>query len=277
MTSIGKGLHRAGPAVLDRRSPNPLWAQLLEDLRRRVGAGEFTDEFPTDVALMAQYDVSRQTVREAMRRLVADGAVERQRGRGSRVRQPEFAQPLGSLYSLFRVIEAAGAIQTSVVRTLDERTDAAAAGRLGLPPTGRLVYLERVRLAGHRPLAIDKVWLPADVARPLLEADFTHTALYDELLTRCGIGPEGGTEQIRPIIPTAEQRSALGLHRSEAAFSVDRHTWARGRPLEVRHTVVRGDRFVLSAQWNEADTAGSTGVDPPVLRLLPLPAASGDM
>lgn len=273
MTSPDKSLPPIGPAALDRHSPNPLWAQLLDDLRRRLRSGEFIEAFPTDIALMGEYDVSRQTVREAMRRLVAEGAVERQRGRGSRIRQAEFAQPLGSLYSLFRVIEAAGVRQTSLVRALDERIDAAAASQLGLPSTADLIYLERVRLAGGRPLALDQAWLPADLARPLLHADFSHTALYDELLRRCHIGPEGGTEQIRPVIPTPAQRSALNLARSEAAFAIERHTWATGRPLEVRHTLVRGDRFALAAQWEDAGTIGDA---PPLLRLLPMAAGAED-
>lgn len=32
--------------ILDRRSPLPLWAQVLADLRARVAAGGFTDRFP---------------------------------------------------------------------------------------------------------------------------------------------------------------------------------------------------------------------------------------
>ena len=36
----------AGAHELDRRGATPLWVQLLADLRRRLGAGEFSDAFP---------------------------------------------------------------------------------------------------------------------------------------------------------------------------------------------------------------------------------------
>lgn len=271
MAGGGKG-SQAGR--VDRGSPVPLWAQVLDDLRRRVAAGEWRAGVPTDAELMAQYDVSRQTVREAMRRLVADGVVERQRGRGSRLRQPEFAQPLGSLYSLFREIEARGVEQTSRVRTLDVRVDGAVAARLSLAPDAPLVHLERLRLAGGRPLALDRAWLPASVARPLLDADFGHTALYDELAARCGVHPDRGWEQVRPGVPTPAQRSALQVARGEAVFVVDRQTWAGDLALEVRTTVVRGDRYALVAHWEPGAAAGAGGT-PPVLRLLPVASGSG--
>ena len=36
----------SGAHELDRRGATPLWLQLLTDLRRRLGAGEFSDAFP---------------------------------------------------------------------------------------------------------------------------------------------------------------------------------------------------------------------------------------
>jgi GntR family transcriptional regulator len=270
----GTDLPRPVPRPVDRRSPVPLWAQVLDDLRRRAASGAWAEAVPTDAELMADYDVSRQTVREAMRRLVAEGVVERQRGRGSRLRQPEFAQPLGSLYSLFREIEARGVAQTSQVLTLDERVDGPVATQLGLRATAPLVFLERLRLAGDRPLALDQAWLPAEVARPLLEADFGRTALYDELARRCGVQPDRGWEQVRPMVPTPDQRRLLAVARGEAVFVVERRTWAGELPLEVRHTVVRGDRYALVAQWEPGLATPEAGT-PPVLRLLPVAAGAG--
>jgi len=268
MSSPRKSFSGVGARTLDRHSPVPLWSQLLDDLRSRVASGELAGGFPTDQALMAQYDVSRQTVREAMRRMVSEGLVERQRGRGSRLREPELKQPLGSLYSLYQVIEAQGMRQTSQVLTLDERVDPVVAAQLDRGPATSLIFLERIRLAGDRPLALDQAWLPADIARPLLDADFSHTALYDELASRCHVTPEGGTEDIRPVVPTVTERGYLQLARGRAAFLIDRRTYARGRPLEVRRTVVRGDRYALVAKWEGGDASAATS--PPVLHLVPL-------
>ncbi|MHB8452139.1 MAG: GntR family transcriptional regulator [Mycobacteriales bacterium] len=249
-------------AALDRRQPLPLWAQLYDDLRTRLEAGEFTTRFPTDHELMTDYSVSRHTAREAVRALRAEGLVERERGRGSWVPAGDFWQPLGALYSLFRSIERAGVVQRSVVRALEERRDAAAAARLGLPADAALVYLERLRLAGETPLALDRAWLPARFARPLLKVDFTRTALYDELPTHCGVTPTGGWERITPVVPTGEHRRLLAIGPRGAAFALQRLTWSAAALLEWREGLVSGQRYSFVERWGEPPAGGGASPAP---------------
>lgn len=241
------------PRPLDRSSPLPLWAQLLGELQRRLAAGAFTTRFPTDRELTETYGVSRQTAREAVRRLGASTALDRQAGRGTFVRPPEFEQPVGTLYSLFEAIEAEGVEQRSLVRVQELRTDPAAAAELDLTPGSPLVYLERVRLAGGVPLALDCTWLPADLAAPILEADFTHTALYGELKRRCGLRPSRGEERIRPVVPAPADALVLQIPAGGAAFSIERHTWAGERSLERRRTLVHGERYAFVTTWSPAE------------------------
>lgn len=252
---------------LDRESPLPLWAQLTDELRRRVRGGEFADQLPTETQLRDQYGVSRQTVREALGRLRAEGLLTAQRGRGTFVKdtgEAPFIQPLGALYSLFRAIEARGIEQRSEVRALRRVVDPAAAAALRLADGDELVYLERLRLCGGEPLALDFAWMPLDLAEPLLSADFSHTALYDELARRCGVRVTGGSETIRPLIPTTARRRLLGLPGRVAVFEIERLANAMGRPVEFRRSLVRGDRFSLVAQWSPVssytlDAAGPIG------------------
>nr|WP_312871585.1 GntR family transcriptional regulator [Amycolatopsis acididurans] len=236
---------------LDRESTAPLWRQLQGLLLRRIEGGEFANRFPGELALAEEYGVSRQTVRQALRELRAGGILVAERGRQPRVAPPaEITQPVGALYSLFAAVEAAGLKQYSVVRTLDVRADAVVAERLGLEASAPLLYLERLRLAGDEPLALDRVWLPAELAEPLLDADFQHTSLYGELFRRAGLRLDHGCEQIRAVIPTAAERAQLRCDEQAAALSISRLGTASRRPVEWRHTLVRGDRFALTAEFS---------------------------
>ena len=274
----GRGARRGtAPRALDRGSPLPLWAQLLSDLQRRLAAGAFTDAFPGELALVAEYAVSRQTVRAALRELRADGTIVAERGRRPRLAgRAAITQPLGALYSLFASVESAGLRQTSIVRSRDLRADGVVADRLGLEASVPLFRLERLRLADGEPLALDTVWLPAEIAAPLLEADFTHTALYDELAARTGVRLESGREHIRAVVPTRAQQRLLEIPPVTAALAIDRLGHARGRPVEWRHTLIRGDRFSLLAEFSARTgyqlTLGSA--HPASRRLASVPAAT---
>lgn len=240
-----------GPQPLDRRSALPLWAQLREDLLRRLAAGAFDEEFPGELALVAEYGVSRHTVRSALRELRADGLVVAERGRRPRLAgQPAITQPLGALYSLFSAVESAGLRQTSQVRVRDVRADGVVADRLGLEASTPLFHLERLRLAGGEPLALDRVWLPAQLAAPLLTVDFTHTALYGELASRTGLRLDGGREHIRAVVPTRAEQRLLGIPAATGALAIGRLGYSGGRPVEWRHTLIRGDRFSLVAEFS---------------------------
>ena len=239
--------------IPDRNSPVPLWVLVLGDRRGRLARGEFTGRFPGDEELRETYGVSRHTVREAVRRLQAEGIIERGRGRGTFVTGAVIEQPLGALYSLFRSVEAQGYVQRSVVRYLEERRDEEAAKVLGRPPDEPLVYLERLRLADDQPIVLDCSWLPAALAGPLLRVDFTRTALYHELQAKCGLRPDAGWERLRPVLPTPEQRQLLGLDARTPALAIERMASSTAMPVEWRHGLVRADRFSYVARWAAQD------------------------
>jgi GntR family transcriptional regulator len=245
----GYGMFGAGARELDRASGEPLWAQLESELRRRMEEGHFVDRFPTDRELMEIYGVSRHTARHAVGQLGADGIVRRARGVGTSVDRRTFERSLGSIYSLFQVVEDSGIAQRSDIVALEIVRNPDAAERLGLASDAELVFLDRVRYAGDEPLAVDQVWLPATIARPLLDADFSHTSLYNELERAYGHRPNEGWEHIKPAVPSADVRDRLHLDDDEAVFSVERLGTCNGERIEWRITAIRGNRFTFVADW----------------------------
>lgn len=254
---------------LNRASTVPVWRQIEEDLRARLDGGEFAAAFPGELEIAEQYAVSRHTVREALRQLRSDGTITSGRGRRPRVAPPVITQPTGVAYSLFSSVETAGLPQVSVVRAKEIRADGVIAARLGLEESTPLFHLERLRLAGDEPLALDRVWLPAALAEPLLATDFRRTSLYDELLTSSGITITGGEETVRAVIPTPAEHEVLGLVAPAAVFAVDRTATSSGVPVEWRHTLIRADRFWLTNELAGRPSPSSTHTAALTLSLAP--------
>ena len=245
---------------MDRDSPLPLWAQLLEDLKSRIAAGEFVDRFPTDKEMIEQYKVSRQTVREAVRRLEQDGVVIRHRGRGTILTEARFEQQLGTVYSLFRELERAGHTQGSKVIVQDQVTRPELARKFQVPEDHEFFHLERLRFAGNLEVAIDEVFIPMKFAYPLLGVNFEHTGLYDELEKLAQIVPTKGEERLSPVILNQEEMDLLGCDEPTAAFSIQRTTYFGEEQLEYRETTVRGDRYCFVSSFDSSKTENASNI-----------------
>lgn len=242
-----------GPRALQRAAGSPLWSQLQDDLLRRIHAHEFDTAFPGELALVDEYAVSRHTVRQALSQLRADGVVIAERGRAPRVARtgppPAIDQPVGEAYSLFAAVEEAGRRQTSEVRRLERVADGVVARRLGLEESTPLLTVERLRLSDGEPLAWDRAWLPFADAEPLVGTDLTRTALYAELAARAGLHVDGGRERIHAEVAAPAVGKLLDIAPGAPVFRIERLGTAGDRPVEWRHTVIRADRFHLTASF----------------------------
>lgn len=265
--------------LLDRESALPLWAQLLGALRERVAAGDFEDSFPSEMELVAQYGVSRNTVRTVLGRLRSDGVVVSGRGRRPRL-NPVIRQPLGSFYSLYELVEAAGLKQRSLVRRLEECRHVVLGRKLGLRADAPLVVLERIRFAGDEPFASEQACFPAEVARPLLDADLSQASIYQVLADTAGVRLTDGEETLTASVPTAAQRRELAVPTGVALLVIERLGCRDGMPVEWRRTFVRADRFSVVSEFSVGNeprshsairsgrgdwSSGGTGSDGPVV------------
>src|SRR5512134_2352093 len=82
-------------STVDPHSPIPLYYQIYLDLRQMIQRGLITpgDMLPPEMEICQAYNVGRQTVRQAIARLVDEDLVERFAGRGTFVRpQPSHTQ-----------------------------------------------------------------------------------------------------------------------------------------------------------------------------------------
>jgi GntR family transcriptional regulator len=86
----------------------PRYAQIFNTLSRRMQAGRYPVDMrlPTESELCEEFNASRFTVREALRRLVEQGMVQRRQGAGSIVvsttPQAQYVHTLSSLSDLFQ-------------------------------------------------------------------------------------------------------------------------------------------------------------------------------
>jgi GntR family transcriptional regulator len=126
----------------------PRYVQIYNTLSRRMETGKYAVDtrLPTESELCDEFNASRFTVREALRRMVEQGMVQRRKGAGSVVvsttPQARYAQTLSSVSDLFQF-----ALDThyELLSAGQVALDAETAANLGAAPGERWRLLKGLR------------------------------------------------------------------------------------------------------------------------------------
>lgn len=226
-------------------SRTPLYEQLAHVISRAIRSGTLSPGtmLPPEPELAERLGLSRQTVNQALVGLARRGLVNRRRGVGTFVTEPYVEQPLGGLYSFLRTLTAQG--RTASMRllgyriTFDEDVSPLLAGRRD----GLVFELSRLRLVDGAPFVVETIYLPTDCGERIPFDRLAQEALYDLLREICGIAVTHAEETLRPVNVEQPDAALLGVSPGEAVFLVERTGYAGDRPVELRRSLIRGDRY----------------------------------
>ena len=233
-------------------SPRPAWVQIEEWLADRIEAGSLApgERLPPERDLAGVLSVSRMTVRQALASLAARGLVERGVGRGTFVRtRAKVVHDLTRVAGFTEQVERQGlAAGTQVLAARECPAPEWPAAALGLAPGDPAYRLERLRLGGDRPIALEDTWLPAARFPGLLDHDL-EGSLYALMRDTYRLGPVSATERLEPVAAGQFEAEMLGVERGSPLMLVERIAYsADGVPVEFAADRHRGDaaRFVIS-------------------------------
>lgn len=243
-------------AAEDQFIPN--YYRVEKHLRDRIRSGELKpgDPVPPESQLVQQFNISRMTVRQALSRLVFEGLIERQRGRGSFVAEARF-QHTHVFASFEEEMQARGS--TTSHKLIDKRIEPAegkVAESLGLSEDTPVVVLERQRLVDGEVVGYEIRYFPRWIGDALT---------YDEIRTqtlvtamRRVIGRVHSRLKLRILASVARPREAkvLGI-KIGAPVLIRENTWfvdPEG-PIQYGKSIYRGDRYQMDlefASWPQA-------------------------
>lgn len=204
------------------------------------------DAFPSERDLADRYDISRETLRQAIRELLVAGRIER-RGRATVVAEPKVVLPL-AVGSYTEAAREKGMSATRILVGWDTfRADDTLADLLGIDVGAEVVQLERVFTTGDVRVGLETTRIPAHRI-PGLPDSFDHrTSLYAELRTR-GITFGRVIDAIETVLPDAREAALLTVDTRTPMFLLGRVSYdTDGIPIEHRRSLYRGDRMTFTA------------------------------
>lgn len=211
---------------LSAGGPIPLYYQLEQDLRERIGTGEFPGSapLPTEQRLCETYGVSRITVRRALDSLLASGLIARRQGVGTFVNEPnETVKSLKLIGSLDDITAYSAEL---VGKLLAKETVAApplVAEALTLPVGTSITRLETVFSLRGDPFAHAEFFCPPEVGKVIVGADIAGQASLVAILERkLGRTIERADQTVEAAIADRRVARHLGLRPRAPVLEVNR-------------------------------------------------------
>lgn len=236
-------------ATLDPARRTPLYEQLAHAMSEAVQSGEIAPGtmFPPEPDFASRLGVSRQTVNQALTWLARRGIVTRRRGVGTTVAEPFIEQRLDELYSFVRTLSEQGRVVETRLLGYRITVDDAASMLLGGRRDALVFEVTRLRVVDGEPFALETSYLPLECGQALPVDRLATDVLYDLLHAFCEIAVTHAEETLRPVTIEQPDAALLDVHVGDAVFLVERASYAHTRPVELRCSLIRGDRFRFRA------------------------------
>jgi GntR family transcriptional regulator len=238
-------------------------------LRSQVLAHDFGGLFPPEEELAREYQVSRNTVREALTMLVSEGLLRRRRGIGTSV----VSSPLTRAYDRDRgrgfADSISGGRQRIFYRTIT----------LQLVPSVPLlrrrfgsaerefVFWERLTYLDGAPNATWSSYLPGQLAAPLLNHPRRDDLGLDQAFAELpGVHPDRTRRVLQARLADARTAVLLEAESDSAVLHIERSIYAKdGSLIELGFGSCRAERYTVSyesysrsAGAGESTTNGDT-------------------
>lgn len=237
--------------MMSLESVPPKYAQLVQNLQRRIESGEYPPGslLPSEHQLIQEFGVSRPTVVAALRVLREQGWIESQQGKGRFVRgrpamaDAERTRP-GQAYLITPETDSDGELIEAGAVAVPNRIGAL----LGLAPKSKAFLRRRLISRSGESAELVSVWMTPELSQgtDLTSADPLPQGLREHLQARKGVRFDHVVEQITARMPTAAETKQLGVPKGVpllVVFGAVRD--ASGTPLVVVEILLPADRHEL--------------------------------
>ena len=235
---------------LNKNNHIPLYIQLKEILERKIedGIWETGEKIPSESELQDNYNVSRTTVRLAVKELINEEKLKSQQGKGTYVFKPKMDQNLQHLSSFTEDIIKQGLEPgAEVIEFKESFPDKNVAEMLNIDKDNKVIILKRIRTVNGESVGIHISYLNSNIVdvSVLKDSDLSGS-LYDILENKFNLNITKAEETIEAIASNREQSELLSIKEGSPLLYLQRTTMMEETPIEYVKIFYKADRYKYS-------------------------------
>lgn len=220
---------------------------------------------PGERSLAAQLAVSRETLRQALRQLAAEGLLRPSPQRGWYVTTRLISDAPNVLQSFTDMAVARGLTpSTQVLLSRDRAATLEEAERLAIAPASPVLELRRLRSLDAIPVCVDHTIVALTRAPALSGVDLDDASLYEALEIVCGVRITRSDYSIRAAAAGEEEATLLHLEPGDPVLVGEDVAYdLASAPICCGRLAYRGDAYQFEATlYRPNNTRGSSGEGP---------------
>jgi len=247
---------------LGRDSGVPLYHQIQHLLRHRIHNGLYGagTQIPSEHDLSAELEVSRVTLREALRELVREGLLVKVQGKGTFVaaNPPKRLTPVRYTGFLEELQARVRKLRVTEVEVTDAPATAELKEALDLPPsTPRVTLIKRLRHVDNEPFSYTLNYLPVDIGARVPVADLYSQPLLKILQEDLKIPILKARETIEAAPADPDTARRLGIPALHPVLHMTRVMYTtHDRPFELVDIYYRADKYHYSVNMMRVKRGG---------------------
>lgn len=237
--------------VLGSNNDTPLYKQISEYIRQKIEQKEWEigHKIPTEHELCEQFNVSRITVVKALSRLVEEGLLVREQGKGTFVSVPPLLSEPSPLLSFTEMMKEQGKTPGSLVLEKSwKRPSSRDMERLKVSENEQIYKIKRLMLADSEPIGIQTSYLSMKRFPDLINKITDHQSLYEILQREYNLIIDSAIETYNAVQLDEEEKSLLKVDIGETGFSVERLSFSNDEPVEFVRSIMRNDQVRYSVK-----------------------------
>lgn len=250
---LGKGI-----LVSQTRKQQLIHQQLLKIIDQQAPG----TRLPGERELSEKMQVSRDTLRRALKYLAEQEQVEIRQGAGVFVAQKPLANQL-KLMSFSEEMQQLGLTPSNkLLINKIIQADVKIANKLNITPGAEVFFIKRLRLANNTPVAIEQVYLPKSTFPALAIEQLSTGSLYNLLYQQYDIVVEQAKQQISATVVTDEEAEFLAIPAFSPGLLAERTVEDdQGRIIELAKSLYRADRYRFDVLVQRTGTRLATAYD----------------
>lgn len=232
----------------------PTYIKVYNRLKNEITKGTYPigSFLPRECELEEIYQVSRTTVRNAVKMLVRDGMVEVRQGCGTRVLEHKAIQNFNKVTSVTESLEKKGYKVTTSDMMIDViKADKQLADELGIAEKTSVARIQRLQLADDEPVTLMENYIEYAKVPGIEEFQNQFVALYQFLEQKFGLQIDATRDLVSAKQATFMESQVLKTEPKEALLVIHRVTYYQNRPVSVDHVRIIGNKYEIEISGKE--------------------------